>query len=81
VLAEGFKRSSLDKLEVSRPALGQPPHYLSDPTIVAVASDVPLDTAPLPCLPLAEPATIARFIIRHCGLPLQRFEQAARDRN
>jgi molybdopterin-guanine dinucleotide biosynthesis protein B len=76
-----FKRSSLDKLEVFRPALGQPPLYLSDPTIVAVASDVPLDTAPLPYLPLAEPATIARFIIRHCGLPLQRIEQAARDRN
>jgi molybdopterin-guanine dinucleotide biosynthesis adapter protein len=81
VLAEGFKRSSLDKLEVFRPALGRLPLYPNDPTIVAVASDMPLDTAPLPCLPLAEPATIARFIVRHCGLALQPIKRADRDRS
>jgi molybdopterin-guanine dinucleotide biosynthesis adapter protein len=74
VLAEGFKQSNLDKLEVFRPALGQPPLYPSDPSIVAVASDVPIETSPLPCLPLVEPGTIARFIIRHCRLSLQRVE-------
>jgi molybdopterin-guanine dinucleotide biosynthesis protein B len=68
LLVEGFKRSSLDKLEVFRPALGKPPLYPSDPNIVAVVSDVPLDTSPLPCLPLDGPASIAEFIVRHCEL-------------
>jgi molybdopterin-guanine dinucleotide biosynthesis protein B len=72
LLVEGFKRSSLDKLEVFRPGLGQHPLYPSDPSIVAVASDVPLETSPRPCLPLDEPASIAEFIIRHCELTTKR---------
>jgi molybdopterin-guanine dinucleotide biosynthesis protein B len=40
-LVEGYKWESFPKLEVYRPALGQPPMYPADPHVVAVASDVP----------------------------------------
>lgn len=40
VLVEGYKWESLCKLEVYRPALQKTPVYLSDPQVLAVASDV-----------------------------------------
>jgi molybdopterin-guanine dinucleotide biosynthesis protein B len=40
-LVEGYKWEALPKLEVHRPALGQPALYPDDPHVVAVASDVP----------------------------------------
>jgi molybdopterin-guanine dinucleotide biosynthesis protein B len=40
-LVEGYKWEPIPKLEVHRPALGQPALYPNDPQIVAVASDVP----------------------------------------
>lgn len=40
-LVEGFKSNSIVKLEVFRPALGQPALYRLDRHIVAVASDQP----------------------------------------
>jgi molybdopterin-guanine dinucleotide biosynthesis protein B len=40
-LVEGYKWEPIPKLEVHRPALGQPPMYLDDQHIVAVASDAP----------------------------------------
>jgi molybdopterin-guanine dinucleotide biosynthesis protein B len=42
VLVEGFKRSSLIKIEVHRPSVGKPLIYPDDPAVVAVASDVPI---------------------------------------
>ncbi|MFL6657378.1 MAG: molybdopterin-guanine dinucleotide biosynthesis protein B [Massilia sp.] len=39
-LVEGYKWEPIDKLEVHRPSLGQPPLYPQDAHIVAVASDV-----------------------------------------
>lgn len=41
ILVEGFKWESMPKLEIYRPALGKPPLYPDDDSIVAVASDVP----------------------------------------
>ena len=38
-LVEGYKWEPIPKLEVHRPALGQPPLWPDDPDIVAVASD------------------------------------------
>ena len=38
-LVEGYKWEPIPKLEVHRPALGQPPLYPDDPHIVAVAAD------------------------------------------
>jgi molybdopterin-guanine dinucleotide biosynthesis protein B len=40
-LVEGYKWEPIPKLEVHRPALGQPALYPDDPHIVAVAADVP----------------------------------------
>jgi molybdopterin-guanine dinucleotide biosynthesis adapter protein len=40
-LVEGYKWEPIRKLEVFRPALGQPPLYPDDIHIAAVASDVP----------------------------------------
>lgn len=40
-LVEGYKWEALPKLEVHRPALGQPPLYPDDPHVVAVASVTP----------------------------------------
>jgi molybdopterin-guanine dinucleotide biosynthesis protein B len=62
VIIEGFKHSAYPKIEVHRPAVGKPPLYPQDPTIVAVASDAALE-APLPLLPLARPDLIADFIM------------------
>lgn len=41
VLVEGFKKEAIARLEVHRPATGQPPLWPDDPKIVAVASDRP----------------------------------------
>jgi len=47
VLAEGFARESYPKIEVHRPALGEPPRcWPADPWVIAVASDGPLAVAP-----------------------------------
>lgn len=40
-LVEGYKWEAFPKLEVYRPALGQPPIYPGDENVAAVASDVP----------------------------------------
>lgn len=40
-LVEGYKWEALPKLEVYRPAVGKPPLFPDDATVVAVASDLP----------------------------------------
>ena len=45
VLVEGFKREAIPKLEVHRVALGKPLLFPDDGHIVAIASDVPIQTA------------------------------------
>ena len=40
-LVEGYKWEPIPKLEVHRPALGQPPVYPDDGHVIAVAADVP----------------------------------------
>jgi molybdopterin-guanine dinucleotide biosynthesis adapter protein len=67
VLVEGFKRHSHPKLEIYRPSVGKPPLHPDDPDIVAIASDESLPEAPLPVLPLADAAAVARFILDHLG--------------
>ena len=66
LLVEGWKRHSHPKLEVHRPALGKPLLYPDDPWVVAIASDEPL-AAPIPLLPLGDPAAVAAFIADHLG--------------
>ena len=66
VLIEGFKRHPHPKLEVHRPSLGKPLIYPEDPDVVAIAADAPL-AAPIPLLPLGDPAAVADFILDHFG--------------
>jgi len=68
VLVEGWKRGAYPKLEIWRPVnQDQPPHFPDDPTIIAVASDPPLDPTrygrrDLPALPLNDVETVADFV-------------------
>ena len=62
VLVEGFKSHPYPKIEVYRPMLGKPPIWPDQPGIVAVASDVALDNAPV-WLPLNEPERVAEWSV------------------
>lgn len=66
LLVEGWKHHPHPKLEVHRPSLGKPLLYPDDPHVVAIASDEAF-AAPLPLLPLGDPAAVARFIVDHLG--------------
>lgn len=68
VLVEGFKRHPHPKLEVWRSAVGHDWMYPADPTVVAVAADIPPEGLKLPCFTLDDHRAIAMFIARHLGL-------------
>jgi molybdopterin-guanine dinucleotide biosynthesis protein B len=63
VLIEGYKRASIPKLEVHRPELGKPLLSPQDPDIVALASDVQIDSV-LPQFRLSDYDAITAFVIR-----------------
>ena len=63
LLIEGYKRHPFPKLEVFRAANGKPLLHPEDPHIVAIASDVPVESA-LPRFSLDDPEAIAAFIRR-----------------
>lgn len=64
LLVEGFKREALPKIELHRPALGQPLLFPADDHIVAIATDAVLaPPCPLPCLDINNPAELAHFIL------------------
>ncbi len=67
VLVEGFKTGGLPKLEVYRPSLGKPRLGPEVEGLVALATDVPVDS-PLPRFDLKDAAAIAAFIVGHLGL-------------
>lgn len=76
VLIEGYKHHAHDKIEVHRPALGQPVIASTDPSVVAIACDQPPgDTEKLDVtfLDLNDPAAITHYILAACGFdtPLQ----------
>lgn len=64
VLVEGFKFEHFPKIELYRPSLNKPRLYHRDPSVIAVASDEPLDDIPghLPRLDLNDPLAIAQFV-------------------
>lgn len=62
VVVEGFKHAPIPKIELHRKALANPLLHIKDPYTVAVASDVALDLAGLPCLDLNNAPAIAEFI-------------------
>lgn len=67
VLVEGFKREPIPKIEIFRAEIGQPLLFPNDLHIIAVASDVPVETT-LPQLDLNDPASVAEFILEAVGL-------------
>lgn len=67
LLVEGFKRHAHPRLEVHRPSVGKPMIFGEDPTILAVASDVPLKDLSVPRLDLADVGAIADFVLTHAA--------------
>ena len=63
LLVEGFKHAPIPKLEVWRAVTGEPLLHPNDPHIVAVASDVKVETK-LPLFDLGDFDGIAQFILK-----------------
>lgn len=70
ILVEGFKRERFSKIELHRPSQGRPLIYLSDPSIVAIATDSALPNTPgrPPVLDLNHPQEVATFILSQIRL-------------
>lgn len=66
ILVEGFKHERFPKIELHRAALGKPLLFPDDDAIIALASDMPVDTA-LPLLDINNPETIAAFVVNYCN--------------
>ncbi len=76
VLVEGFKHSALPKLEVWRASVGKPARYVSDPCIVAIATDSPgqlPEPTLLPVMDLDDAEALADFLVNNQA----RFHYAA----
>ena len=71
VLVEGFKNEPIPKLEVHRSTSGRPLLFPTDPDVVAVATDEPLDTA-LPQLDLNHPEAVSYFIMEYLGFNVEK---------
>ena len=67
LIVEGFKYAPIPKLEVWRAETGEGLLHPNDPHIVAMASDVKVETR-LPLLDLNAHEAIAGFILGHVGL-------------
>lgn len=67
LLIEGWKWQPMPKLEIYREANGKPLLYPDDEHIIAVASDVPVDTA-LPRFGIDDHDRIAEFVLKSTGL-------------
>jgi molybdopterin-guanine dinucleotide biosynthesis adapter protein len=70
VIAEGFKRAAIPKLEIHRPVLGKPLLAVEDKNIVAIASDMRIAGLGIPCFALDQLDAIADFIIDYCRIPV-----------
>lgn len=76
VLVEGFKRSTLPKIEIWRAATDKPAQYPQDPHIVAICTDSPAllpERTALPVLDLNDADAVAAFLLQNAA----RFEYAA----
>lgn len=67
VLVEGWKGSDLRKVEVHRTTITEEPIAVSDPSVIAVASDGAPDV-PCPVLPVDDIPAIAALIAREVGV-------------
>lgn len=64
ILVEGFKHERFPKIELNRAGHERPFMHPEDDSIIAIASDRPLD-APLPQLNINDPQAIANFILEY----------------
>lgn len=64
VLVEGFKTTPIPKIEIHRSANNKPLIYPEHPNVVALASDIQIESS-LPCFHLDDIDAIAAFIMRH----------------
>ncbi len=62
ILVEGFRHLPFPKIELHRPSLGKPLLHPDDASILAIATDAPLDTT-LPVLDINSPQEVAAFIL------------------
>jgi len=62
VLFEGFRSAPIPMIEVYRPSLGLPMLWPDCPSVVAIASDGPVE-CPLAVLDLAAPDAVAAFVL------------------
>lgn len=67
VLVEGFKSHRHAKIEVHRAVLGTPLLAADDPSIIAVATDLPALPLDRPRLDLDDVAGIAAFVLAHAA--------------
>lgn len=64
VVVEGFKHEDYPKIELHRPSLGRSLLYPADPSIIAIASDAPVDaTETITVLDLNAPGQIRDFVL------------------
>ncbi len=77
VLIEGFKSYPHPKIEVHRPSLGKPLLAMDDPTVVAVATNEPLEGLNVPVLDLDNVLSIADFVLDYVGLAVETCDGAA----
>lgn len=68
LLVEGFKRESHEKMEVFRHDHHQELLALGDDSILAIASDGPVDEVTVPVIDLNDVPAVADFILGHTGL-------------
>ena len=66
VLLDGFRRSSMPKMEVVPPGQEQPRYAGDDPQVLALASDRLVGTG-IPCLPLSQVGELADFVLTHAA--------------
>jgi molybdopterin-guanine dinucleotide biosynthesis adapter protein len=67
ILVEGYKFSSVPKIEIYRAEHDKPRLDAKTHNIVAVASSNNVDTGGLPKVDLNNPRAVADFVLRHCG--------------
>ena len=69
VIIEGFRSEGrVPRIEVRRSVTTEPPIYLGDPCVIALATDYGEDSSPLPVLDLNAPVKIAEFIVSRLAL-------------
>lgn len=68
VIVEGFKRDRHAKIEVRRSGLDHPRLAETDETVVAIASDMTIDDAPVPVIDMNDIGAVADFVLGQVGL-------------